>query len=115
MVWNAIKMRLTVDEVEDLKSRMNHKVNLLVLQFEDEKQERHSDLPWYHSWLEFFLPFLVEEEPDMYQDKNFILAKKLMYMSDRSFRYQKSIQYSETGAFEISQDDYEFIQTALKD
>lgn len=111
-------MRLTVCETELLKSQITQKVNDLVHQFEDEREDFKNNLPWYHSWLEFFLPSMAEKEPDMYEDDRFLLAKKLMYMHDRSFKYQYTVlDYHNhiDGFYEVSDSDYEFIQQNLGD
>lgn len=109
-------MLLSVSEVETLKSEMNQKITDLVNQFEDDRENYRNNLSWYHVWLEFFLPSMVEIEPDMYEDKNFLLAKKLMYMQDRSFKYQHTVldyQNHVDGFYEVSDSDYEFILQTL--
>lgn len=107
-------MRLTVCETELLKSQITQKVNDLVHQFEDEREDFKNNLPWYHSWLEFFLPSMAEKEPDMYEDDRFLLAKKLIYMHDRSFCYKPTQDYCQTDCYEVCDKDFEFIIQSLK-
>ena len=110
--WNDTKMiNLSADEVEDLKHKMTDKINSLVEEFTDEREdheEAKANLPWYHRWLEFIFPS-TDKEYDMYEDERYLLAKKLMYMVSHSFKYKRPDAFRSVGYYEVSEKDYNFI------